>query len=262
MTATTTFTPQQVLNQARTRHPSFTDLLLDDPQILVDLNTAISEVILDVSRIDDTVLAQACATVAVTSAADGNVVDLNPTDGEVLRFVDADVVRGATSSVTARLALVDWRQRTTAKAQFADDLRAVGSLLRSTTNGRWQLMCIGNWGTQYVNGTSITAPVTALIIYGVIKPVPVTSGAIGTYLTLPSSLFRPLVEKIAMIFGRRANLDQNWMAQQTSAYADAIRSLGAQFANFDTPSMIAAPPPGVAPAAPPPPAGVGAGPTG
>lgn len=215
MAVTTSFTPQQVINAARRRHPALTSLVLDDVDLVDDYNQATRELIVLVTQVDKNTLLQKTADLAVTGA-DGSFIDLDFPEGELASPPKA--MEAVQSAVRVRVMLrTDIEQRQQLIRELADDSRPGGVTLRDAVNNRWELFEVTNW-----------TGVTAIAAFGVFFPVLVTLGTLGNAVLLPFILFGPLVEQFAFQIGHRADLSAEWFTvQQAEVAAKTKSALGA-----------------------------------
>lgn len=215
MAPTTSFTPQQVFDAARLRHPGLNVNVITDVALVPDFNRMLSDFVLDITSQNDTVLALRCAAITLTGS-DGATLDLNPVEGEILRLIDLEALKSGTAR---EVVLRDLRQRYTLKSEFADDARPVGCLwFDSVSNNRWQVLEVGGW-----------TGVTSVTPFAVIKPAEIGTGALATQLVLPYQLYLPLIERTALLLGHKANIDDAWQGRQAKAVDDALRRLGLRF---------------------------------
>lgn len=215
MAVTTSFTPQQVIDAARRRHPALSTLVLDDVDLVDDYNQATRELVVLVAQVDKNILQQKTADLVV-SGADGSFIDLGFPEGELAYPPKA--IEAVQSATRVRVILrTEIEQRQQLIRELTDDGRPGGITLRNATNNRWELFEVTNW-----------ASVTAIAAFGVFFPVLVTLGTLTTAVLLPFILFGPLVEQFAFQIGHRADLGAEWFqVQQAEVAAKTKSALGA-----------------------------------
>ena len=203
MALTPSFTPQQVINTARLRHPGLTQLVLDDPELVDDYNQATRAIMVASVRTKKEALMEQTATLAV-SGADGGVLALDFPEGELVGIPTA--IEATQAAVLVRVLLrTNIEQREAMARELIDDARPGGIILRDRVNNQWELKEIINW-----------TGVTAISVYGTFFPVAVTVGTLGTEVLLPFVFFGPLVEQMALQLSHRADLNAEWMTLQTT----------------------------------------------
>ena len=165
MPPSTSFTPQQVINTARIRHPGLSALVLDDTALVDDYNQMTKELITQVVKVKREALMLETADLAVVGA-DGGRIDLDFPEGELVGIPTA--LEAVQSAVRVRVLLetnVEHREAMT--RELIDDGRPGGILIRDRINNRWEILEIVNW-----------TGVTAISAFGTFFPVSVTVGTL------------------------------------------------------------------------------------
>lgn len=218
MPPNSSFTPQQAFNTARRRHPALITAVLTDVELLEDYNMAVDDTVTELMSQNEHPFTQRTAEVALTGA-DGGVADLQVAEGQIMR------IGGMSAYVTAaekKVVIVDYHRRFTVANEYADDTsKAVCSILFSQLNNRWELYMLTGW-----------TGVTGYRLFAVLKPAEVGSGDLLTQVKLPIHLFLPIVERLALLLGHRATLDDSWLNLQAAAYENAMQKTIKHFANF------------------------------
>lgn len=216
MVPTGSFTPQQVFNAARLRHPSLTTLVIDDPDIVNDYNQATRELLSQIVKVKTEALMHETADLAVTGA-DGGRIDLDFPEGELVGIPTS--IEAVQSSVRVRVRIrTNIEQREAMVRELVDDGRPGGIIIRDHANNRWELLEIVNWGS-----------VTAISAFATFFPVAVTTATLNTEVLLPFILFGPMTEQMAVQLAHRADLGGDWFEAQTAAVAASLESALVEF---------------------------------
>lgn len=209
MAVQASFTPQQVINAARLRHPSLTALVIDDPEIVDDYNQATRALLSQVVKVKKEALMHETADLAVTGA-DGSRIDLDFPEGEMVGIPTA--IEALQSALRVRVLFrTNIEMREAMRRELIDDGRPGAIIIRDQVQNRWELLEIINW-----------AGVTAIAAFATFFPVPVVTGTLNTEVLLPFILFGPLTEAMAMELGHRADLDNTWFQAQEKAVTNAL----------------------------------------
>ena len=203
------FTPQQVLNAARLRHPALTTLVIDDTAIVDDYNQATRDLLSQVVKTKKEALMHETADLAVTGT-DGGRIDLDFPEGEMVGIPTAIEALQSASRVRVLLR-TNIEQREAMRRELIDDGRPGAIIIRDKEQNRWELLEIINW-----------SGVTAIAAFATFFPVAVTTGTLNTEVLLPFILFGPLTEAMAMELGHRADLGGDWFGAQQQAVKDAL----------------------------------------
>lgn len=211
------FTPQQVIDAARRRHPALTTLVLDDVDLVDDYNQATRELMVAATAASAQVLMHKTADLPVTGA-DGGFIDLDFPEGE-LAFPPGAIEAVQGGSRVRVILRTNIEQRQQLIRELADDGRPGGIILRDQVQNRWELFEAVNWGT-----------VTAIAAFGVFFPIVVTLASLGTQVLLPFILFGPLVEQFAFQIGHRADLSTEWFGIQAQETESKLKAALAGYA--------------------------------
>lgn len=216
MAVTASFTPQQVINAARLRHPSLTTLVIDDPDIVNDYNQATRELLAQLVKVKKEALMHETADLVV-AGADGGRIDLLFPEGELVGIPSSiEALQGGTR-VRVRIR-TNVEQREAMVRELVDDGRPGGIIIRDQVQNRWELMEIINW-----------ASVTAISAFATFFPIAVTTGTLNTEVLLPFILFGPLTEQLAMQLAHRADLSTEWFEVQAQIVKDSLQSALIEF---------------------------------
>lgn len=216
MAVSTSFTPQQVLNAARLRHPALTTLVIDDPAIVDDYNHAARELMVQIVQTKKEALMHETADLAV-AGADGARIDLDFPEGELVGIPTS--IEALQSAVRVRVHLrTNVEHREALARELIDDGRPGAIIIRDQAQNRWELMEIINWGS-----------VTAISAFATFFPVAVVVGTLNTEVLLPFILFGPMTEQMAVELGHRADLGGEWLQTQTAAVTASLQSALAEF---------------------------------
>ncbi|KKL57740.1 hypothetical protein LCGC14_2232400 [marine sediment metagenome] len=213
---TTSFTPQQVINAARLRHPSLTTLVIDDPDIVNDYNQATRELLSQLVKVKKEALMHETADLVVVGA-DGGRIDLIFPEGELVGIPTA--IEALQSAVRVRVLLrTNIEQREAMVRELVDDTRPGGIIIRDQAQNRWELMEIINWGA-----------VTAISVFATFFPIAVLTASLNIEVLLPFILFGPMTEQLAMQLGHRADLGGDWFEAQAQIVKDSLQSALIEF---------------------------------
>lgn len=211
MAVATSYTPQQVIDAARRRHPALSKLVLDDVDLVDDFNQATREMVVAATGVAAQILMHKTAD-KVVSGADGGSLELDFPEGE-LAFPPG-AIEAVQSGSRVRVILRDnIEQRQQLIRELADDGRPGAIILRDQVQNRWELFEAVNW-----------TGVTAIAAFGVFFPILVTLGSLGTQVLLPFILFGPLVEQFALQIAHRADLGPEWFVTQQSEVEGKMKS--------------------------------------
>ena len=216
MALTASFTPQQVINAARLRHPSLTTLVIDDPDIVNDYNQATRELLAQLVKVNKEALMHETADLVV-AGADGGRIDLDFPEGELVGIPAS--IEALQSAVRVRVMLsTNVERREAMVRELVDDGRPGGIIIRDQTQNRWELMEIINWGS-----------VTAISAFATFFPVAVGVGTLNTEVLLPFILFGPMTEQLAIQLAHRADLSTEWFEVQAQIVKDSLQSALIEF---------------------------------
>ena len=216
MAVASSFTPQQVINAARLRHPSLTTLVIDDPDIVNDYNQSTRELLAQLVKVKKEALMHETADLVV-AGADGGRIDLIFPEGELVGIPTA--IEAVQSAVRVRVILsTNVEQREAMVRELVDDGRPGGIIIRDHVQNRWELMEIINWGS-----------VTAISAFATFFPVAVEVGTLNTEVLLPFILFGPMTEQVATQLGHRADMSVEWFGAQAQAVKDSLQSALTEF---------------------------------
>lgn len=217
MPPTTSFTPQQVINTARLRHPGLSALVLDDTALVDDYNQSTRELLTQVVKTKREALMQETADVVVVGA-DGSRIDLDFPEGELIGIPTA--IEAVQNAVRVRVLLkTNIEHREAMAREFIDDGRPAAIIIRDTVNNRWELLEIVNW-----------TGVTAISVFGTFFPVDVTTGTLNLEVLLPFIIFGPLVEQVALQLGHRADVSAEWKQNQQAEVTTSLEGALTEFA--------------------------------
>ena len=216
MALTASFTPQQVINAARLRHPSLTTLVIDDPDIVNDYNQATRELLAQLVKVNKEALMHETADLVV-AGADGGRIDLDFPEGELVGIPAS--IEALQSAVRVRVMLsTNVERREAMVRELVDDGRPGGIIIRDQTQNRWELMEIINWGS-----------VTAISAFATFFPVAVVVLTLNTEVLLPFILFGPMTEQLAIQLAHRADLSTEWFEVQAQIVKDSLQSALIEF---------------------------------
>lgn len=217
MPPTTSFTPQQVINTARLRHPGLSVLVLDDNELVDDYNQATRALLTQVVKTKREALMLETADLAV-AGADGGRIDLDFPEGELVGVPTA--IEALQSGVRVRVLMrTNIEQREAMVREFVDDGRPAAIVIRDQANNRWEVMEIANW-----------TGVTAISVFATFFPIAVTVPSLNTEVLLPFILFGPLTEQVALQLGHRADVSSEWKQIQQAEVTSALESALTEFA--------------------------------
>ncbi|MCP4901242.1 MAG: hypothetical protein GY906_30095 [bacterium] len=217
MAVSPSFTPQQVINTARLRHPGLTTLVLDDPELVEDYNQATRLLHTAIVKTKPEAMMNQTADLAVVGA-DGSKIDLEFPEGELVGIPTAlEAVQGGNR--VRVLLRTNIEHREAMARELIDDGRPGGIIIRNNTNNRWELFEIINWAT-----------VTAIAGYATFYPVTVGVGDLNVEVLLPFILFGPLVEEMALMLAHRADLGGEWLSQQQAVIQSSLEGALLEFA--------------------------------
>lgn len=217
MAASPSFTPQQVINTARLRHPGLTTLVLDDPELVEDYNQATRLLHVAIVKTKAEAMMNQAADIVVVGA-DGSTIDLDFPEGQLVGIPTA--IEAVQSSLRVRTLLrTNIDQREAMARELIDDGRPGGIILRNNANNRWDLKEIINW-----------TGVTAITVYATFFPAEVLTGTLNVEVLLPFILFGPLVEEMALQLAHRADLGGEWLTQQQSVIQTSLEGALLEFA--------------------------------
>lgn len=209
------FTYGQVLNQARSRHPGFARLTLDDAAVVRDIMDYVRELIDEGAKADHAVF-QHQITYLVDIApsvplANRTTIPL-PTWVNRVYAVQATYSTGAVSEVDVQRAEAFVRDAGD-RADSADWLNAEDRLpiaFLEFNAGAWQLR-------KYIvaNGSPWDT-ITDLLFVVDGQDIDITRADLDTEVPLPDRALRPLAELLAADLGYRADLPDRWIERQLS----------------------------------------------
>lgn len=211
MPPTTSFTPQQVINTARLRHPGLSALVLDDTALVDDYNHMTKELITQAVKTKREALMEETADLVV-AGADGSRIDMDFPEGEMVGIPTA--IEAVQSGSRVRVLFkTNIEHREAMAREFIDDGRPAGIMIRDRVNNRWEILEIINW-----------TGVTAISSFATFFPIAVTVGTLNTEVLLPFIMFGPLVEQMALQLGHRADVSPEWKTLQQGEVTTALTS--------------------------------------
>jgi hypothetical protein len=217
MPPSTSFTPQQVINTARLRHPGLSALVLDDTALVDDYNQATRELLTQVVKTKREALMEETADLVV-AGADGSRIDFDFPEGELVGIPTA--IEAVQAGTRVRVLLkTNVEHREAMAREFIDDGRPAGIIIRDRVNNRWELLEIINW-----------TGVTAISVFGTFFPVAVTVPTLNTEVLLPFILFGPLTEQVALQLGHRSDVSPEWKQLQQANVTTALEAALLEFA--------------------------------